>query len=118
MRHDGIDGHHFAELLAPGIDLHQFEEKPRRSGAPLPLLVPCFLARTAQHERAGRKGDDHARPALPLAGPGSTASGTAILHGLARRTAPQTQPPRSPGEVGQAPRRAYTIDTIADSRKQ
>ncbi len=41
-----------------------FKERPRRSGAPLPLVVPCFLARTspllcpaihaAQHERAGR----------------------------------------------------------------
>ncbi len=50
---------------------------PRRSGA--------------QHERAGRAGVAHpARPALPLAHRGRSASGTAILHGLARRTAPQT----------------------------
>ncbi len=40
------------------------QEKPLRSGAPLPLLVPCFLARTrplaiyaAQHERAGHAGE-------------------------------------------------------------
>ncbi len=43
------------------------QKKPRRSRAPLSLLVPCFLARTrpllvppaihaAQHERAGRAG--------------------------------------------------------------
>ncbi len=50
------------------------QEKPRRSGA--------------QHERAGRAGCAlPARPALPPASPGRTASGTAILHGLARRTA-------------------------------
>ncbi len=56
------------------------KEKPRRSGAPLALLVPCFLARpscapaihAAQHKRAGRKGDDHMRPALPPACPGES----------------------------------------------
>ncbi len=84
------------------------KQKPRRSGAPVPLLVPCFLARTrpllypppsyaAQHERAGRArmgpgphGRLYRRPARA-----EQPAATAILHGLTRRTAPQTQPPRS-----------------------
>ena len=62
------------------------QDKPRRSGAPL-----------RQHERAGRAGMDPgprgrlyrqpARAEQPAA--------TAILHRLARRTAPQPSPPRS-----------------------
>ena len=41
-----------------------------------------------QHERAGLAGDRRARPALPLAGATPPASDYAILHDLARRTAP------------------------------
>ncbi len=90
---------------------HHPQEKPRRSGAPVPLLVPCFLARTRPllcpcdpcgAARASRpcRVCRPARPALPLAGvKGDKPAATAILHGLARRTAPQTQPPRSGSRV-------------------
>ncbi len=90
------------------------KEKPRRSGTPVPLLVPCFLARTrpllyprrsmrrstsepaARVERVGFSLPQAAHGRLyrrPHGGRRPAA--TAILHGLARRTAPQTQPPRS-----------------------
>ncbi len=64
------------------------QENPRRSRAPLPLLVPCFLARTkapaihaAQHERAGRAGCSRERGRLYRRHTrDSPAGGTAILH--------------------------------------
>ncbi len=68
-----------------------------RSGAPLPLLVPLFSCppaiHAAQNERAGRAGCVGQRgrlyrwPAVSSRQPAAPA----ILHGLARRTAPQTQ---------------------------
>ena len=62
-----------------------------RSGAPVPLLEPPAI-HAAQHERAGRAESRGARPALPLVCPcRSSPAATAILHGLARRTAPQTE---------------------------
>ena len=116
------------------------KQKPRRS-APLPLLVPCFLAGTspllyprrsmrrstsepaaswATHSRLYRqparsKASQRLRPfytvlphkragrAMVEPAAGSTAgqpgreqpAAPAILHGLARRIAPQTQPPRN-----------------------
>ncbi len=78
-------------------------KKPRRNGAPLPLLVPCFLARTrpllcprrsmrrrtrepaAREVGPGQRGRLYRRPARA-----EQPAATAILHGLARRTAPQT----------------------------
>ena len=65
------------------------KEKPRRSRAPLPLLVPCFLARTRPllcSRRSMRRGTSE--PACN--GEKQQPAATAILHGLARRTAPQT----------------------------
>ena len=61
-----------------------------------PLVPPAI--HTAQHERAGRAESRGARPALPLVCPcRSSPAATAILHGLARRIALQTQalPPGS-----------------------
>ncbi len=49
----------------------------------------------AQHERADRARIPHAAGSSRRTALGEPASGYAILHGLARRTAPQTQPPRS-----------------------
>ncbi len=55
--------------------------KPRRSGA--------------QHERAGRAGNGQRGRLYRWLGSIEQPAATAILHGLARRTAPQAQPPRS-----------------------
>ncbi len=80
------------------------ESRPAR--APVPLLVPLFLARTrpflCPRRSMRRSTSEPAAPTMASAA-GSTAglpveeppAATAILHGLARRTAPQPQPPRS-----------------------
>ncbi len=69
------------------------QEKHRRSGAPVPLLCPgdpCAPARASRPCRdVGRRGRLYRWPATM-----NKSAATAILHGLARRTAPQTQPPR------------------------
>ncbi len=44
------------------------KEKPRRSGAPVPLLVPPAI-HAAQHARAGRESALPSRPTLPPAAP-------------------------------------------------
>ena len=78
------------------------KKSPTEVGAPVPLLVPCVLARTRRPMR--RSTSEPAARCVVVGTAGSTAgrrgvmvpaSGTAILHGLARRTAPQTPPPRS-----------------------
>ncbi len=81
------------------------EDWPRRNGAPLPLLVPCFLARTRPllwPRRSMRRRTSEPAVLMCMRAAGSTAgrslegarpAATAILHGLARRTAPQPQTP-------------------------
>ncbi len=73
------------------------KENPRRSGAPLPFLVPCFLGprkaslvppaiHAAQHERAGRAGESGPRDRLyRWAAMEATASG----YGHLTRSRPQ-----------------------------
>ncbi len=62
---------------------------PRRSGAPVPLLCPWRSMRCSTSEPAA-PGCGPARPALPPACPiRIQPAAPAILHGLARRTAPQ-----------------------------
>ncbi len=76
-----------------------------------PLVPPPIHA--AQHERAGRKGDDHTRPALPPASPGGAASG----YGHLTRSRPQGHPssaaapqwePRKPLGGTRSPAGAWT----------
>ncbi len=82
-------------------------KKAPPNGAPLPLLAPCFLARTRPllypRRSMRRRTSEPAELGVSASATGSTAGAsgreqpavTAILHGLARRTAPQTQPLRS-----------------------
>ncbi len=88
------------------------QEKPCRSGAPLPLLVPYFLARTRPLLcPAGPRGAARAsRPRRARYGrlyrrrpQGETSQRLRILHGLARRTAPQPQPPRNRSRASRLP---------------
>ncbi len=57
----------------------------------MPISNGTLTTHVAQHERAGRAGVSGARPALAAGRHlANQPAATAILHGLARRTAPQT----------------------------
>ena len=70
-----------------------------------PLVPPEIHA--AQHERAGRAGGTDATGSTTSLSrerdEGRRPAATAILHGLARGTAPQTQPPRSGSRASRWP---------------